>query len=321
MSMAPPIVTVFGATGFIGRALIAQLARTLIDGRKPLIRAVTRETAKAEPLRMLGEVGQITPVYCNTGDAGGVAAAVSGSIAVINCIGLLTESRRARFASVQGELPGVIAQALMNRAPNARLIHLSAIGADANSASAYARSKAAGEGVLRALYPAATILRPSVVFGPEDQFFNRFAKMALLSPLLPLFGNPAARMQPVYIEDIAAAIVAVLLRPDTAGRIYELGGPATYSFRDLLQLLLRTIRRQRPLVFVPKALAVPLARLLENLPGKMLTRDQLHLLDRDNVVNSSLPGLTQLGITPTALEAILPSYLNRFRPRGQFNRG
>ncbi len=323
MTLSSPIITVFGATGMIGQALIAQLARTSFDGRKPLIRAVTRATAKAESLRLVGEVGQITPIFCNPADTARIASAVAGSSAVINCIGLLTESRRAKFAAVQGELPGLIAQAMLKVAPQdnrqARLIHLSAIGADANSASAYARSKAAGEGVLRALYPSATILRPSVVFGPNDQFFNRFAKLALLSPVLPLFGNPNARLQPVFVEDVAAAIINVLRHHETAGRIYELGGSATYTMRELLLLLLRTIRRVRYLLNVPGALAVPLARLLELLPGKALTRDQLHLLARDNIANPTVPGLPQLGIVPTALEAILPTYLGRFRPQGQFN--
>jgi uncharacterized protein YbjT (DUF2867 family) len=318
MSQAPVIITVFGGTGFAGRAIINHLARRYPAARLQ-IRVPTRSLARAEPLRSLGEVGQITPFLCDVRDAGQVQQVVAGSAAVINCIGQLAESRKNRFDLVQGEVPGIIARAIQNTAAQgARFIHLSAIGADANSASKYARSKAAGEGVVRAILPQATILRPSIIFGPEDNFFNRFAKMALLSPVLPLIGGGATQFQPVYVGDVAAAVLAVLENPATEGLTYEIGGPATYSFADLMQLVLKESGRQRRLVNLPWGLARLQAAIFEKLPGKLLTRDQVTLLQHDNIVGGQAPVLAQLGIAPTAVEAILPTYLDRFKPRGRF---
>ena len=317
MTVSPAIITIFGGSGFVGRAVINHLARRYTAAELQ-IRVPTRLPARADHLRQLGEVGQVTPVLCDVRDAAQVQQVVAGSHAVVNCIGQLAESRRNKFDVIQGEVPGIIARAILAAAPGARLVHLSAIGADANSPSKYARSKAAGEGVVRAILPSASILRPSIVFGPEDRFFNRFAKLALLSPVLPLIGGGHTKLQPVYVGDVAQAVVKILETPATQGATFELGGPAAYSFADLMHLMLKAIRRERCLVKMPWGLAMLKAAVLENLPGKLLTRDQVKLLQQDNVADEALPGLAQLGIVPAAVEAIVPTYLDRFRPRGRF---
>jgi len=201
-----------------------------------------------------------------------------------------------------------------------RLVHISAIGADSRSTSAYARTKAAGERVVSDAFPTATILRPSVVFGPEDQFFNRFAAMALISPALPLIGGGETRFQPVYVGDVADAALACLDDPATAGRTYELGGPKVYALRELLELLLGEIRRKRRFIDLPFGLAGTLARLMAVLPNPPLTPDQVELLRSDNIVGPGALGLASLGIAPTAVEAVLPTYLDRFRRGGWYSR-
>ena len=200
-----------------------------------------------------------------------------------------------------------------------RLVHISSIGADAKSASAYARTKAEGETAVRQNFPAATILRPSIVFGPEDNFFNRFAKMAQVSPILPLIGG-ATKFQPVYVDDVAAAVMRVLEDDATAGKIYELGGPRIYSFRELLEIMLREIGRRRCLVGLPFSLAMLQAAFLQLLPNPMLTVDQVRLLKHDNVVSAGALTLKDLGVTATALDVVLPTYLDRYRPRGFYSR-
>jgi NADH dehydrogenase len=197
-------------------------------------------------------------------------------------------------------------------------VHLSAIGADPTSAAAYARSKAAGEAAVREAFPEATILRPSIVFGPEDDFFNRFAAMAMISPILPLIGGGRTRFQPVYVGDVADAVVAALLRPDAAGQTYELGGPNIFSFRQLLEIMLRMIGRRRCLVTLPFALASLQGALLQNLPTPPLTLDQVRLLRRDNIVDPKAKTLADLDLMATTLDAVLPGYLARYRPRDRF---
>ena len=209
---------------------------------------------------------------------------------------------------------------LAREAGVARLIHISAIGADPRSTSAYARSKAAGEQAVRDAFPTATILRPSIVFGPEDQFFNRFAALAMVSPVLPLIGGGETRFQPVYVGNVADAVVRCLDDSATAGRTYELGGPKIYTFRALMELLLAEIRRKRLLIEIPFGLASLQARLMAILPNPPLTPDQVELLKRDNVVSTGALTLAMLGITPTAVEAILPTYLDRFRKGGWYER-
>lgn len=311
------IAVVFGGSGFIGRLITSRLAQAGYTVRVP-----SRVRAHAEPLHQLGVVGQVVPLLIDPSHAPSVASAVRGADVVINCIGILNETRSQKFDAVQSEIPGIIARAAAH-ADATTYIHISAIGADANSESQYARSKAAGEGMVRALFPQATILRPSIVFGPDDSFFNRFAKMAVVSPILPLIGGGQTKFQPVYVGDVAAAVMAAIDSPAARGKLYELGGPAIYSFKALLQIMLRVVGRKRLLVPLPWKLAMLKARLLENLPGKLLTRDQVTLLKNDNIVNAGAKTLADLGINATALEAIIPTYLDRFRPNtfvrtGQF---
>jgi uncharacterized protein YbjT (DUF2867 family) len=242
---------------------------------------------------------------------------VAGSDAVISCAGILYERGRQRFDLVHHQGPALLAR-LAKAAGARRFVHVSAIGADPAAPAAYARSKAAGEAAVRAAFPAATILRPSVVFGPEDDFFNRFAALARWLPALPLIGGGHTRFQPVYVADVAEAVMAVLERHDAESAVYELGGPKIYSFKDLMLLLLREINRHRVLVPLPYGLALFEAAFLEWLPKPPLTRDQVRLLQRDNVATPDRPGLLELGLTPTAAELILPTYLDRFRRGGRY---
>jgi NADH dehydrogenase len=247
-----------------------------------------------------------------------VQKAVAGADAVVNLVGILAETGRQRFEAIQHRGAASIAEAAA-AAGVRQLVQLSAIGADADSPSHYARSKGLGEQAVLAACPGATILRPSIVFGPEDQFFNRFAEMACTLHMLPLIGGGATRYQPVYVGDVAEAVVAALDRPEAAGRTYELGGPEILSFRQLMQLLLQEIRRPKvPLIPLPFGLASLMALFAERAPGAPLTRDQVILLKRDNVVAGDAATLHDLGIQPTALSAVLPGYLGRYRRGGLF---
>jgi uncharacterized protein YbjT (DUF2867 family) len=304
------LVTVFGGSGFLGRHTVRALARA---GWR--IKVATRHPARGFFLRPLGTVGQIDFVKCDVSDAESVAHAVMGSSAVINLTGILFQKGQT-FADVQAEGAGNIAQAAA-RAGVRALVHVSAIGADLESDSSYAETKAQGEQAVRAAFPDAAILRPSIIFGPEDGFFNKFAGMARFSPVLPLVGGGHTRFQPVFVGDVAQAIVTAL--GDSArGRTYELGGPGVYSFKELLQLILREIGRKRALVPLPFGLASFQAAFLQMLPGPILTMDQVRLLKKDNVVAPTAAGLADLGITPTSVEAVIPSYLWRFRAKGEY---
>ncbi|HYE00224.1 MAG TPA: complex I NDUFA9 subunit family protein, partial [Alphaproteobacteria bacterium] len=277
--MSMHTVTVFGGTGFLGRYIIRRLART---GAR--IRVATRNPGQANFLRPNGNVGQIVPLPCAVRSDESVAAVIRGADTVVNLVGILSESGRSTFEAMHHELPARIAR-IAAASGVERMVHVSAIGADAQSPSAYAKSKAAGEQAVQAAFPAATILRPSVVFGPEDDFFNRFAKMARISPFLPLIGGGHTRFQPVYVGDVATAVGEALIQASAAGHLYELGGPKIYSFAELMQLVLAQMGRKRPLVDMPWGLARALASVLEKLPGQALTRDQLLLLQSDNVVS------------------------------------
>ena len=307
------IITVFGGSGFVGRHLVGRLAR---DGGAT-IRVACRHPREAAFLMTAGEVGRVQPMAVNVLDDRSVATVLDGADEVINLIGILSESGRWTFPAVHGEAAGRIAR-LAKLAGARCLVHLSALGADGHSASAYARSKAAGERKVLEFFPEATILRPSIIFGPEDGFFNRFGSMALKSPFLPLIGGGRTRFQPVYVGDVVGAIVAALDDPATAGKTYELGGPRVYTFRELLELLLAEIRRPRLLLDTPWWLAKFQAAFLEKLPNPMLTRDQVELLKTDNVVGSEALGLGALGVTPTPIEVVLPGYLARFQPGGGY---
>lgn len=302
---------VFGGGGFIGRHLVRRLGKAGVTVRVP-----SRHVSRLGALRTAGAVGQIVPEIVGAFDEAELAAAVRGADIVINLIGILAESRRNSFNRFHTTVPGLIAQAAA-AAGAKRLIHVSALGVDAHSKSAYARSKAAGEDAVRDAFPQATIIRPSIVFGPEDTFFNRFAAMALISPVLPLIGGGHTRFQPVYVGDVADAIMAATTQPDVQGKIYELGGPAAYSFRELMELLLAEMGVNRLLAPLPWGLARFQARLAEFIPGKPLTRDQVELLKQDNVLSGTAPGLADLGVHPTAVELILPTYLDRFRKGGR----
>lgn len=306
-------VTVLGASGFIGRYIVNRLAR-----RGAVVAAVSRHATRAGFLRPMGDVGQVVPLDAGLGDEARLAAAIAGSDAVICCAGILYERGRQRFDAVHHQGPALLAR-LAASAGAKRFIHLSAIGADPASSSAYARSKAAGETAVRAAFPAATILRPSLVFGPEDEFFNRFAALARYAPALPLIGGGKTRFQPVYVGDVADAAMAALDRPETNGRTYELGGPEVLSFRELMEMILRETGRHRLLISLPFGLAMLEASFLELLPKPMLTRDQVRLLRHDTVVGADALGLAALGIAPTGLELVLPTYLDRFRRHGRWN--
>ena len=304
-------VTVLGASGFIGRYVVKRLA-----AEGAVITAVSRHASDAGYLKPMGDVGQIALIEADVRDDRALAAVTAHADVVINLVGILFERGRQRFAALHAELPGRLAN-LARAAGVKQLVHLSALGADAAAPALYARTKSAGEAALRAGYPQATILRPSIVFGPEDAFFNLFAALARYSPVLPLIGGGMTRFQPVYVGDVADAVLAVLARPDAAGKTFELAGPRTFTFKELMQLMLREIGRPRWLVSVPFALASFEAWFFEWLPVPLLTRDQVRMLMRDNVAAGGAAGLGDLGITPTALELVLPTYLDRFRRGGR----
>lgn len=312
--MARGLVTVFGGSGFIGRYVVQRLARAGWQ-----VRVAVRRPDEALYLKTAGDVGQVTPVAANIRDARSVAAAVAGADAVVNLVGILYESGRQKFDAVQAKGAGNVAAAA-KAAGAERFIQISAIGANAGSRAAYAKSKAAGEQAVKAAFDGATILRPSIVFGPEDDFFNRFARLAMLSPALPLIGGGHTKFQPVYVADVAAAVEKALDDASTAGKTYELGGPRVYTFRDLMSLLLKEIGRCRALVPLPFALASLQATFLQLLPIPPLTVDQVRMLKTDNVVGAGALGFKELGIAPTTVESVLPTYLDKFRPLGYYNR-
>lgn len=306
-------VTVIGATGFLGRHTVRALARA---GWR--IKAASRHPAQGFFLRPMGSVGQIELVKCDITDADSVAAAVKGADAVVNLTGILFEKGQGFHAVQVGGAAHVAAAAASGAITS--VVHVSAIGADKQSESVYARTKAQGEAAMRQAVPTTVILRPSIIFGPEDSFFNKFAGMARFLPVLPLIGGGKTRFQPVFVGNVAAAIVAVLNNPAARGRTFELGGPATYSFKQLMQIILRETGRRRALVSIPFALAELKAVFLQLLPNPLLTVDQVRLLKSDNVVAVAAPGLTDLGITATSIEAVLPTYLWRYRAKGEYAR-
>jgi NADH dehydrogenase len=303
------VATVFGGSGFIGRYVVQRLAH--LDY---VVRVATTHPDKARFLQTQGRVGQIVPLAAGVGDPGAVARAVAGANLVVNLVGILHERKPGDFQRIHREGAATVAR-LSAEAGVERLVHVSAIGADLESPSRYGKTKGEGEAAVRAAFPAAVILRPSIVFGPEDQFFNRFAGMARLLPFMPVVaGN--ARFQPVYVGDVADAVMAAAERDDAAGKTFELGGPRAMSFREVLRFILDTTSHRRPMLDMPGGLVRLQARLSEFLPNPPLTRDQLLMLQRDNVVAPGAPGLAELGITPKSVEAVVPGYLKRFRPGG-----
>jgi uncharacterized protein YbjT (DUF2867 family) len=303
-------IAVLGGSGFIGRYIVTRLA-----DRGDVLAVGGRYGATAKFLKLKGDVGQVGLFNLDIGDEPLVAAFLAGNEMVVNCVGLLREHGSQRFERLHHTGPARVAR-LAREAGVRRFVHLSAIGADPRSSSAYARTKAEGERAVSDAFPGATILRPSIVFGPEDQFFNRFAAMATVSPVLPLIGGGETRFQPVYVGDVADAAVKCLDDRITSGRTYELGGPKIYTFRALIELLLAEIRRKRALVNLPFAAASLQARIMAILPNPPLTVDQVEMLKQDNIVSAAALSLADLGIVPNAVEAILPTYLDRYRRGG-----
>jgi uncharacterized protein YbjT (DUF2867 family) len=314
-SNSDTLVTVYGGSGFLGRHVVRALAK-----RDYRIRVAVRRPELSGHLQPLGRVGQIHAVQANIRNAASVEAAARGADVLINLVGILFERGRQRFEAVH--TVGAEQVALAAHAHGARLVHVSAIGADENSPSAYGRSKAKAEQLVLAAQATAVIMRPSIIFGPEDDFFNRFAAMARMSPALPLIGGGTTRFQPVFVGDVAAAIAEAVTGNARAGTTYELGGPEVRTFKELMQFVLKVTERKRLLLPLPFFAAKLQAMLLQFMPTPLLTPDQVELLRVDNVVSPAAQSegrtLQGLGLEPEPIEAIVPSYLWRFRKTGQF---
>lgn len=314
-----PIVTVFGGSGFVGRYIVQALAR---DGWR--VRVAVRRPNEATFTMTYGNVGQVQTIQANIRDEASTAAAIRGAQAVVNCVGILYPTGKQTLDTVQVEGAARIAR-LAAAEGIQKFLHLSAIGADANSDSANARTKGEGEAAVLDAFPNATILRPSIVFGPEDEFFNRFGNMAANIPLLPVIGG-SSKFQPVFVDDIALA-AAKILRGDAPVGVYELGGPDVETFRELMQRMVRVVRRRRVLVSVPMGIAKLQARLFNLLPkltfglipNSLLTPDQVRQLGEDNVVGGDALTFADLDIQPRDMDGILETYMWRFRPNGQYS--
>jgi NADH dehydrogenase len=307
------VATVFGGSGFIGRYVVKRLAAAGY-----VVRVAVRDPEAALFLKTMGAVGQIVPLFADIRHDPTVERAVDGAELVVNLVGILAESRRGDFARIHAEGAGRIAR-LSTAAGVGALVQMSAIGADSTSASSYASTKAQGEQAVQSAYPETVILRPSVVFGPEDAFYNRFGWLAQVSPIMPVISGDT-KLQPVYVGDVADAVMAALRLPPSAPRVYELGGPDIWTFRDILVWILHQTDHRRRLFEVPAGLARLQASVLEKLPGKLLTTDQLRQLSRDNVVSPGMPGLAELGVVPTPVELVVPGYLDCYRRGGQKRR-
>ncbi|WP_320200140.1 complex I NDUFA9 subunit family protein [Agrobacterium sp. rho-13.3] len=313
----PPLVTVFGGSGFVGRHVVRILAK-----RGYRIRVAVRRPDLAGFLQPIGNVGQISFAQANLRYKDSINKAVEGADHVVNCVGLLLENGRNTFDAVQEFGARAVAEAAKN--VGATLTHISAIGADANSSVGYARTKGRAEAAIRAVLPDAIILRPSIVFGPEDDFFNKFAGMAQRLPFLPLIGGGHTKFQPVYVEDVAEAVARAVDGKLNAGATYELGGQDVMTFRDCLEAVLAATYRERPLVNLPFGIATLIGKIASLVPliTPPLTADQVTLLKKDNVVSADAEkaGLTLhgIGITPVSVASVLPSYLVSYRVNGQF---
>ncbi len=301
--MGQSVVTVFGGSGFLGRHIVGRLA-----GQGAKVRAASRHPERTDVPGAGVEGGEIDSVYADVRDDASVASAVAGSGSVINAVGLYVECGAETFEAIHVRGAERVARHA-SRAGVERLVQISGIGADANSDSPYVRARAHGESAVQEAFEGATILRPSVLFGPGDAFFNSLARIARVTPALPLFGNGGTRLQPVCVDDVAKAVAKVLAEPLSWGRVYELGGPKTYSYRALLRLMLRQLGRRRLLLPLPFFVWELLADVMSLLPNPPVTRDQITLMRRDNVVGPGALSFTDLGIEPAAVEAVLPAYL------------
>lgn len=313
----PQLVTIFGGSGFVGRYIAQRMAR---QGWR--VRVAVRRPNEAHFVRPYGRVGQVEPVLCNIRDDNSVRQATMGADAVVNCVGTFDAGGKNNFDAVQHEGAARIARIAAEQGV-ARLVHISAIGADVDGESLYARSKGKGEAAILEAFPSAVILRPSVVFGPEDQFFNRFAGMARMSPVIPLVGA-GTKFQPVYVDDVARAAEMGVVGHATSG-IYELGGPDVDTFRELIEQMLQTIRRRRLILALPFWVGSLMGRvtgavsmLTGGLAPQPITVDQVKSLREDNIVSDGAKGFEDLGFKPTSIEAVVPSYLWQFRPSGQY---
>jgi len=313
---APGLVTVFGGSGFIGTQVVRALAR-----RGWRVRVAVRNATRGAEMRMAGDVGQVQTVRCDITDKAAVAEAIKGADAVINLVGILFETGGRKFEALHVEGAVNVAEAA-KAAGVQRLTHMSAIGADVNGKADYARTKGAAEAAVRAAFPGAVIVRPSIIFGKEDAFLNRFAAMATFSPALPLIGGGVTRFQPVYVGDVAEAVARATVSPEAEGKTFELGGPSVWTFEDILKFILRETNRRNLLLPLP----FPVARMIGSLAQipaligltPQLTRDQVTLLETDNVVSPGAKGLADLGVEPSGIEAIAPGYLWRYRTGGQY---
>ena len=312
------LVTIIGGSGFVGRYIARRLAK---EGWR--VRVAVRRPNEALFVRPYGVPGQVEPVACNIRDDASVRAVIRGADAVVNCVGVLNGVGANTFDAVQAEGAGRVARIAAELGVG-RLVHVSAIGADAKSDSDYARTKGEGEAAVQEAFPGAVVLRPSIIFGTEDQFFNRFAAMTRMGPILPVVGANTL-FQPVYVDDVAQAAVKAV-NGEAAPGVYELGGPEVDSFRGLMDRMLKVIQRRRAVVNMPFLVArimgfgfdMVQAVTLGLIENKMITRDQVRNLARDNVVSPTARGFADLGIAPTAMEAVLPEYLWRYRPSGQY---
>lgn len=318
MTNPTPIVTIFGGSGFLGRYIAQRMARA---GWR--VRVATRRPNEAMFVKPYGAVGQVEPVLANVRNEESVRAVIRGASAVVNCVGILSEVGAQRFRTVQADAAGKIARIAAEEGVS-NLVQISAIGADPNSQSLYLRTKAGGEKAVQANFTGAVILRPSIMFGNEDGFFNKFAAIARLLPVVPLV-NAGVKFQPVYVDNVAEAAAKAALGQVAAGT-YELGGPDVASFRDLVAKILRITRRRRLVINLPvwvariEAWAFDLAQKATGglFTNTLLTRDQVRALAYDNVASADLPGLAELGITPVAMDGVLESYLYSYRPQGQY---
>lgn len=302
---------VFGGTGFLGRQIVGGLARAGY-----IVKVATRTPEKAFFLKTAGNTGQIVPLACSASDEAAIRSAVRGCEVVVNCVGILSVHGKSTFTRIHTELPRAIAKACVAEKV-ARFVHISALGCE-QSGSKYGKSKLNGELAVHENFPKATVLRPSVIFGPDDNFFNLFGRLSTLLPFLPLIGGGYTKFQPVYVGDVAAAVLKAVSRPETEGHIYELGGPEILTFRQIYERLFRQTGRERCLVSLPWGIAKLQGRVLGILPNPPLTSDQVESLKTDNVVSVEAKTLADLGVEATALDMVLPSYLARFRPGGRF---
>ena len=307
--MTPSPVTVFGGAGFVGRYIVRELV-----GTGATVRVAGRHPERGLFLKTMADVGQISLIHANLLDTASVVEATKGAVSVVNSVGILFERGRQRFDEIHVEGAKRIAAAAKVNGID-RVLHISAIGAHQGSSAKYARSKAVGEVAVREIFPGTTILRPSVVFGPEDDFFNRFANLARIFPVMPLVEGHT-KVQPIYVSDLAKAVVAALNRPSSSGETYELGGPEVYQFREIMDLVFEHTGRNRILLPLPSSVVAPLAAIFECFPKPPVTRDQLRLMQNDNVVGKNVKTILDLGIQVTPSEVVLPTYLTRFKRGG-----